>query len=600
MLNEIIDCIEEGLILIDRNGVVSAYNRRAKEITGVLLPDALPHPAGTIAPGDLVIIADSRLGYDDGDLQAADLAKIGIKSPDLTAGDVVAAIGRLGGAPGTGILKNWRSTLESHLHRLQAHYDDHTIEIEIDCSKKALEIVVDSQSYKMRYSLGVGHMVVLSGETGDLKFYQSKGFGIRGENIAQLLNGSPFLSKGSRDETVEVVGMPIHELFDNSTLIDNIEACREGRSDFFQNRYFEIHKRPTLCSLIPLRSSDLLMLKLFDLSNVEALIEERNRLIVTLEESTKSFEQLIGFSDAMQRVKYLVEKAARIRSTVLITGESGTGKTFIAREIHSLANPDNRSPFIAVNCTAIPQSLFESELFGYEKGAFTGAEKGGKKGFFELANGGTLFLDEIGELPPDMQVKLLHVLQNKEFYKVGATSPTQVDVRIISATNKDLLTEMEAKRFREDLYYRISSFPIKLPPLRERKNDLYKFIDTILIRIAGEVGGHRKVLSGEAFELLMNYPWPGNIRELENVLELAYNMSDDAWIRATDLNLPRTQPHIAESTGLKAYLQKQEKEYIEATLARCHYDSKAAMKQLNLSKTNFYDRIKRLGIELSQ
>lgn len=605
----ILDAVEEGLIVIDQFGKVRTYNKRAKEITGIILNQAVPHPSGKLEKGDLVIIADNRLGYDDGELTSGDLKKIGVQAKDISQGEAFVAIGLYEVPDVKGVVKHWRNKAGNERMQLQTQFQGHRIEAEIDVAKKTIGITVDERTYKMRYSLAIGHIVVLDALNRETKFYQAKGYSIRQETVAEILSGKPYLSKGQANETIDVIGMPLNKVFDSTTLLSRIDMCIAGSNDFFENEYYEIHKRPTLCSLSPLNEDKDMLLRIFDVSNIESLISERNKLIVAMEKTNKSYqssigqkiewqtEGIIGYSNAMQHVKYLVQRASKTKSTVLITGESGTGKTFIAKEIHNLMNPMQPTPFISVNCTAIPQHLFESELFGYNKGAFTGAEKSGKMGLFELANGGTLFLDEIGELPLEMQVKLLHVLQNKAFYKVGAVSPTHVDVRIIAATNKNLIQEMENKTFREDLYYRINGFPIEMPPLRKRKSDLYPMINALLERLAKDFNSPIKLISGEAFDRLVQYEWPGNIRELENTIELAYNMSDGPVIDVDDLNLPERQ--IA-SNGLRDYLDSMEKEYIEMKLIDYDYDTKKTIDALKISKTVFYDKVKKHTISLKK
>ncbi|MDW7662060.1 MAG: sigma 54-interacting transcriptional regulator [Bacillota bacterium] len=605
----ILDVVEEGLVVIDMSGKIKTYNRRAKEITGILLSHSKPHESGQLERGDLVIIADNRLGYDDGGLSSGDLKKIGIDDNDIAQGEAFVAIGLYDTPKIKGVHKNWRNRAGNDRLIFQTQFDNRLIEVEIDIVKKTIDIKVDGDSHKMRYSLAIGHMVAYSHQHNDVKFYQARGYSIRNETVAELLEGKPFKAKGNYEETIDVIDMPIGKVFDSPTLLSRIETCIAGENDYFINEYYEIHKRPTVCSLMPLKGNKEVLLKLIDVSNIEALITERNRMIVTMEKTNKSLDVtsdpktdwisdgIIGYSSAMQRIKYLAQRAAMTKSTVLITGESGTGKTFIAREIHNLMFKNSERPFISVNCTAIPQNLFESELFGYNKGAFTGAEKSGKPGFFELAENGTLFLDEIGELPLEMQVKLLHVLQSKKFYKVGATTPTSVNVRIIAATNKDLAEEIQKKNFREDLYYRINGFPIEIPPLRKRKSDLFPLINNAVEKLTKDFDGARKLLSGEALDLLLQYDWPGNIRELENTIELAYNMSDGAWIREEDLNLP-IKPRA--SMNLREHLDFVEREYILEKLNEVQYDVKKAIHCLSISKSVFYEKIKKHKIILNR
>jgi two-component system response regulator AtoC len=243
--------------------------------------------------------------------------------------------------------------------------------------------------------------------------------------------------------------------------------------------------------------------------------------------------RLIGSAPAIRQVYGVIEKVADTPSTVLITGESGTGKELIARALHEYS-VRRTGPFIPINCAAIPKTLMESELFGYEKGAFTGAV-GAKPGRFELAHGGTLFLDEIGEIPVEMQVKLLRVLQESEFERVGGIKTIKVDVRLVAATNRDLHAEVAAQAFREDLYYRLNVVPIQLPPLRDRKEDIPLLVEHFIGKFNERL---RKAITGiepEGVALLVTYPWPGNIRELENVIERTMLFCEGPTIRATDL-----------------------------------------------------------------
>jgi two-component system, NtrC family, response regulator HydG len=232
-----------------------------------------------------------------------------------------------------------------------------------------------------------------------------------------------------------------------------------------------------------------------------------------------SFAELIGGSDSMRKIFSTIEKVARSDSTVFVAGESGTGKELVARAIHKHSKRAE-GPFIKVNCGAITETLLESELFGHEKGAFTGAVKQ-RLGRFELADGGTLFLDEIGDVPPSMQVKLLRALQEQEFERVGGESTLQVDVRVISATNKELQAEVEAGRFREDLFYRLHIIPMRLPPLRERRDDIPLLVNHFITKLGPRTNPDITGIGDDALGRLMAYEWPGNVRELENVIEQA-------------------------------------------------------------------------------
>ena len=264
----------------------------------------------------------------------------------------------------------------------------------------------------------------------------------------------------------------------------------------------------------------------------DSLLQENIQLKAQLAEKY-SIGNIIGRSSRMQEVFEMVRRVAGSQATVLLRGESGTGKSMIARAIH-YNSPRRDGPFVTVNCSALPETLIESELFGHEKGAFTGAHAQ-KVGRFEAAKGGTIFLDEVGDLPHNVQVKLLNVIQEREFQRVGGTRVIKADVRIIAATNKNLEDAMERGQFREDLYYRLNVFPIFVPPLRERKTDILLLAEHFLQRFAKENGKEIKRISSPAIDLLMQYHWPGNVRELQNCMERAVLICDEDVIRAHHL-----------------------------------------------------------------
>src|SRR6185437_7446374 len=267
-----------------------------------------------------------------------------------------------------------------------------------------------------------------------------------------------------------------------------------------------------------------------------ATFEQRQKepkAVTPSQSSTPSAFSMIGSSPQMQEVFKIIQKIAVSPSTVLIWGESGTGKELVAWEIHR-GSDRSEKPFIKINCAAIPATLIESELFGHEKGAFTGAVSS-KPGRFELADGGTLFLDEVAEMPLEMQVKLLRVLQEQEFERVGGVTSVKVDVRIITATNKNLEEEVKAGRFREDLYYRLNVVPIRLPALRERREDLDSLVRFFLAQFNEKLKKNIQGISPETMNILRNYPWPGNIRQLENAIERMVLMCEGTELRARDL-----------------------------------------------------------------
>ncbi|MBU0928975.1 MAG: sigma 54-interacting transcriptional regulator [Spirochaetes bacterium] len=327
--------------------------------------------------------------------------------------------------------------------------------------------------------------------------------------------------------------------------------------------------------------------------------DERERTGSTLGESrAEATGGIVGASAAMRAMRELMVQVATSDATVLINGESGTGKELVAAEIHALSRRSG-GPLIKVNCSALPESVIESELFGHEKGAFTGAASQ-RKGRFELAHGGTLFLDEIGELSQQVQVKLLRVLQEREIERVGGMSTVKVDVRVIVATNRRLEDEIREGRFREDLFYRLNVFPIRVPPLRERKSDIVLLADHFAERYARKNEKPIKRISSPAIDLLMSYHWPGNVRELENCIERAVILSTDMVIHSYHLP-PSLQSasstHTEPTATLEAAISRIEKEMIVESLKISGGNMAAASRRLGISERQMGLRVHHYGIQ---
>ena len=329
--------------------------------------------------------------------------------------------------------------------------------------------------------------------------------------------------------------------------------------------------------------------------------EERfqNEILVLREEIDRSsmFEEIVGSAKPIRQLLSQVERVAPSDSTVLILGETGTGKELIARALHRRSRRGSRA-FVRINCAAIPQSLIASELFGHEKGAFTGALQR-RVGRFEAANGGTLFLDEIGELPMETQIALLRVLQEKEFERVGSNHPISADVRLIAATNRDLLAAVAAGTFRQDLFFRLNVFPIVVPPLRDRVEDVPLLVEYFVGRIAKEVGKNIRRIAKQSLEQLKEYHWPGNIRELQNVVERAVILSDTDTLVVDETWLKRGSAHSAVPEGRNWHAAR-EVEMIQAALAASHGRISGpcgAATKLGIPRQTLESKILRLGID---
>ena len=315
-----------------------------------------------------------------------------------------------------------------------------------------------------------------------------------------------------------------------------------------------------------------------------------------------TFEHIIGTSQNIKRFKKFAKQVANTKSNILLMGESGTGKGLFASAIHNYSTR-GEYPLISINCAAIPHDLLESELFGYEQGAFTGAKKGGKPGKFELANNSTIFLDEIAELPLNMQAKLLKVIQEKEIDRVGGTKSQKIDVRIITATNQDLEELVKKKKFREDLYYRLNVVSIEIPPLRDRKEDIPLLIKYLLGKFSKEMDKFVTQVSPAAMDSLMAYDWPGNVRELENIIERAFNIIDKETTIVLQhlpyyINNNEPENKNKKQRGLKEILEEVEKNAIEKSLVENHGNKYRTAKELNISRTSLYEKIQKYRLDI--
>ena len=330
----------------------------------------------------------------------------------------------------------------------------------------------------------------------------------------------------------------------------------------------------------------------------KARLHQQNLYLQEEIKSVYNFDEIVGRSSPILEVLEKVRRVAATGATVLITGETGTGKELIARAIHS-NSPRRGKPLIKLDCAALPAGLVESELFGHEKGAFTGAIAK-RIGRFEIADGGTIFLDEVGELPLETQAKLLRVLQGREFDRVGGQSATKVDVRVIAATNRDLLKAVRERMFREDLYYRLSVFPIALPPLRERRDDIPLLVPFLLERFAIRIGKRFDGVREETMKRLVEYPWPGNIRELENILERAVILSTGSTLEISHDVL--TQPGTQAASTPELALRDIERNHIQAVLRQTDWvidGPRGAAARLGLHPNTLRSRLKKLGLSRS-
>jgi DNA-binding NtrC family response regulator len=391
------------------------------------------------------------------------------------------------------------------------------------------------------------------------------------------MNGLEFLQAVKRQNAA----LPVVVMTAFGSVETAVEAMKAGASDYV---------------LKPFSLSEMRMVihKELDVRN----LREENRSLREALGKKYSHPNIVAHSARMQEVLATVERVAPTNSTVLLGGESGVGKDLIARAIHEKSKRV-RGPFLKINSTAIPENLLESELFGYEKGAFTGAAAS-KPGKFELADKGTLFLDEIGDVPPAIQVKLLRVLQEREFERLGGTKTIKVDVRLVAATNRDLRAALEEKTFREDLYYRLNVVPIDIAPLRERKEDIPDLVNLFITRFATDSGKTIEGISPQAMQMLVSYHWPGNVRELQNIVERACALAKGNVLEPTDIHIDaRPSKSAAAGDGFLPdgmTLEQWEDEMVQEALRRANGNKSQAARLLGLSRNALRYRLSKIGI----
>ena len=595
LLQSLLDASSHAVLTLDRQGIITHINQRAKQRFGLFNRSPHPHGAGRLEAGDVVILADTAIGADDGGLTPEDLACIGIQERRLRTGDRIVAVGQYQ-MPGSRAVYKFLPSRDADRLQLQTTFRSRSITVTIE--NKSASVLVDGVPYTIDYFLSIGQMVILDGATLEVKFWEEKGYSARKESIRNLLQGAPYMAKETGYE-ICVEGYHFQDFFEGALFEAHLAQVLAGQAERYVDTAYEVNGYELIASILPVAGEEGPEGVIVKFRNVEDLwdaILERNNVIRSAEEKYRQGEEgalapALGGGEGSASVRRYAYKLSQLDCNILITGESGTGKSFLARTICQLQ--PRKGPVVTVDCSTIAPTLFESEMFGYVGGAFTGANPKGKAGFFESADGGTIFLDEIGEIPLNIQAKLLHVIQNKEVCRVGSTQPIPVDVRILAATNRSLREEVAAGRFRQDLYYRLSGFSLELPPLRDCQEDVCFLINDLMEKIVEKYRAPRKQLSGEAFSRLMSYRWPGNIRELENVLERAVALSESDIIYPEHIHL-ESEP---EGGTWKELLKREEARLLRQTLAQCGGSRSKAMKQLGMSKTVFYSKLKEHQIE---
>ena len=595
------DMMSEGFIFIDSDGIIQIYNSKAREIFGIDGKYAKDHRPGRVEDGDIVLIATNALGEDDGGLDNPTLKKLGISNRNLRKGDGLVVISRYNSLD-KGDYRSIRKDEERNILTLDKVIDGVDLSITIDFINRFIKADVNQDEYKMDYINSIGFMVILDGKTKELKFYQSLGYTARDESIRSILDGKPYKGKGAYYEELDLIGKDIFTIHRDDLIIKKFLDLAKGKDLEVDHEYNEINGFPTVCTIKAVEKDRRLgaALKVEDISKLSELTKERdlainklNRMEKELESENilkKSFPDIIGNSEKMNHLKRLALKASKTNSTILILGESGTGKNSLAKSIHENSK-NSEENLVSLNCSSMDDQILELELFGKEdlEGNVL------KYGCLERAEGSSLFLDEIGDMGLGLQVKLLEVLQDREFSRLNGREKLRLNTRIITASNKNLEEEVERGNFREDLYYKINVFPIWIPPLRDRMTDLHPLVDYLIPKICSDMGVESKDISSEAINNLLNYNWPGNIRELENILERAINLCEGDMILSKHIVLDEKEEYL-NITSLKRTLEYWEKRAIENALDFFNGDKKMAMQALDISKSTMYEKLNKYGI----
>ncbi|VBB06694.1 fis bacterial regulatory protein hth signature [Lucifera butyrica] len=564
-MRAVLNSVYNGVIAVNEEGKINIFNDAAESITGLSRKEVMWHSIDEIIPNTgLKRVLETGQPELNKPFFIGNCKIVTNRSPILKGSKIVGAVAIFQDitelqtvAAELENVKSLKSTLESAIASLFEGI-----------------VIVDKNGYITMMNQSYGEFLGIDAR-------QAIGL-----HVADVIPNTRMhvVAQGGKAEVME-----IQKIKENNSVVTRIPIIKDGE---------------VVGAVGKVLFKDLKDLKMVasNMSKLQSELEYYREELRKLYTGKYTVEQIVGNSSAINYLKSIALKAAKGQSTVLILGESGTGKEVFAQAIHN-ASPRSSGPFIKINCAAVPENLLESELFGYDEGAFTGAKKGGKPGKFELANGGTIFLDEIGDMPVAMQAKLLRVLQEREIERVGGTKSLKINVRVIAATNRDLENMIEQGQFRQDLYYRLNIIPIHIPPLRERREDIPALCQFLLHKISEQAPNQAEGVSDDAMEYILNYDWPGNVRELENVLERAVNLMDED----EQMIIPEHLPQICKKSRKKQTLgigvanlsdmvDNAEKQAICQALEAAGGNKSKAAKLLGIHRSGFYQKLQKYNI----
>ena len=603
LLDSILNNTNEGFIAIDCDGRIKLYNKKAKELFGIDSTAQVDHPEGKLKTGDLVIIADTGIGEDDGNLDYSSLEAIGIYDNSIKHGDPFVAVGAYKEAKIKSQYKIFDSNSNLKNFSFHSFFQGEEINVSINTAKKRVNIEVLGDNYYMDYFHSIGHMVVLDANNHSLKFSQDNGYTARHESVQEILNGVHFRGKGKYRSNLDVINQFIYDIHAKSKIIEQFLDVAHGKDIQFKNRFEEINGFPTLCSLFPVRDKNsevTAVLKIDDISEINKIIEERNFLSQELNATTnmvrnippvrKIFPSISGNSLPMQSVKKMAWFASKNDQPILILGPSGVGKTNLARNIHGISKNKNK-PFVHIHCEKNIISSIDNLLYGTKDDLlFIGA--------FESCRGGTLYISNIDILPLDQQSKLYETIKNGFFYRNKDPKRIQFNGRLFFSSTKNLETEVEEGRFDQKLYSYMQSFQIWIPPLAYRKEDILSLTRDLTEDLCREFGLDTKHFTKEALDLLVQNPLKNNVKELKNLLKETILNTPGKNITPANLKLSSNDkfmdapPHMT----MKEFLENQEKLILIKTLSFYKGNKKEAMAHLDMTKTTFYNKLNKYGL----